>query len=225
MKSIVIAIDGVSGSGKSTLARQLAEKLRFMYLDTGAMYRAITWKVLASGIDPHDHAQVTALARRTCVKTQRSDGGMKVFIDGVDVSEDIRKPAVSAAVSIVSAHRGVRELMVTLQREIAAEHDIVLEGRDVGTVVFPNADVKFFIDASVDERATRRLCELKEKGIVVTLDEVKKNIEERDLIDSTRDISPLKKAPDAVVIDSTGLSIEQKTEKALARVQERLKKL
>lgn len=225
MKRIVIAIDGVSGSGKSTLAKQLAGKLHFMYLDTGAMYRALTWKALRAGIDLHDGDQVTALAHKTHLTIRRSDGGMRVFIDGVDVSDDIRKPDVADAVSIVSAHRGVREVMVKLQRQIAAQNDIVLEGRDVGTVVFPNADIKFYLDASVEERARRRLLELKEKGIAVTLDEVKKNIEERDRIDSTRDISPLKKAADAIVIDSTCLSIEEKTEKALACIHERLKNL
>jgi len=222
-KRVVIAIDGVSGSGKSTLAKQLARLLHFMYLDTGAMYRAITWKALRTGIDIRNGDQVTALAQKTRLSTLSGECGMKVFIDGVDVSEDIRKPDVAAAVSIVSAYRGVREVMVRLQREIAAENDIVLEGRDVGTVVFPHADVKFYLDASVEERAARRLQELKERGTAVTIDEVRNNIEERDRIDSTRDISPLRKAADAIVIDSTSLSIAEKTDKALACVRERLK--
>ena len=148
---------------------------------------------------------------------------MKVFVDGADVSEEIRRPYVSDNVSVVAAYGGVRERMVGLQREIAADHNIVLEGRDVGTVVFPNADLKFFIDASVDERAKRRLAELQAKGIATSLEDVRKNIEERDRIDSGRQVSPLRKAPDALAIDSTGMTIDEKTDKALAIARERLR--
>lgn len=223
-KRIVIAIDGVSGSGKSTLAKGIAKHLGFMYLDTGAMYRAATWKVLGSKTDINDAAKVTDVVRGSELKVEKSSDGMKVFVDGIDVSDEIRKPLISNNVSNVSKIKGVREIMVRLQREIAADNDIVLEGRDTGTVVFPNADVKFYLDASIEERAKRRLIELKEKGIAISFDEVKKNIEERDRIDSGRDTSPLIKAKDAVVIDSTGISIEEKTAKALDTIRRKIAK-
>ncbi len=209
---IKIAIDGTSGSGKSTTAKLVARKLGLIPVDTGAMYRAITLKVIREGIPVEDERSVVELARRTEIDQAVVDGSIRTYLDGEDVSEAIRTPEVSRLVSIVSAYPGVRKRLVELQRKIAERGGVVLEGRDIGTVVLPDADFKFFMVASLEERTRRRLKELHDKGIDVSFEEVLNELKTRDTIDSTREDSPLKKAPDAILIDTSNLTIEQQVD-------------
>ena len=197
----VIALDGPAGSGKSTTARLVAQRLGCEVLDTGAMYRGVTWAVLQAGVDPTCSEEATAIAERISVEV----GGGLTKVDGVDVSDAIRGPAVSAAVSAVSAHPGVRNVLRDLQRAWMATHGGgVVEGRDIGTVVFPDADLKVFLTASIEVRARRRGLEGH-----LSEDEASRNIEARDLADSSRADSPLQEAGDSVVVDTSDLSINE----------------
>lgn len=208
----VIAIDGPAGAGKSTAAMALAQALGLLYVDTGAMYRALTLVALRRGIDPSDGSSLERLAsevRIEAVYRRGEPSPYRVLADGEDVTEAIRRPEVSGAVSEVSAHPGVRSRMTEMQRMMAAEGGVVMEGRDVGTVVLPEADLKFFITASPGERARRRHRELLEKGIRVTEEEVERDISHRDLLDSTRSTAPLRRAPDALLVDTTDLTPEE----------------
>lgn len=222
LKKLVIAIDGPAASGKTTTARLVAERLGYLHIDTGAMYRAMTLKVLREGISPDDETAIDALARATSITIAASHGRQTVMLDGRDVGGDIRSPAVTRAVSQVSSLRSVRELMVREQRKLASGGGAVLEGRDIGTVVLPGADVKIFMIADVNERARRRQKELNDTRIEVTLPELIDEIRERDLRDSSREMSPLRKPPDAVEIDTSGLSIEEQVARILAEVEKTL---
>ena len=208
-----IAIDGPAASGKSTLAERLAEALGFLYFDTGVMYRAVTLAALRSGIDPEDEAMVSDLARGLALDVQppsKDDGRQyDVLMDDQDVTWDIRTPEVDANVSLVSSYPGVREAMTHRQREIGMRGKIVMVGRDIGTVVLPEADIKLYLDASVKARAKRRFEECQQRGDPVVLDEVLAGMKERDRFDSTRSLAPLRPAKDAFVLDSTYLDIEQ----------------
>jgi len=210
LESIVVAIDGPAGSGKSTVARQLAAARGFRYLDTGAMYRALTYRAIKLGIDPRDKLRLARLAT-SCV-IEFVDRGLpaapKVLADGDDVTLAIRAPEVSALVSLVSSVPEVRQAMVDRQRRFAASGDIVVEGRDIGTVVFPKAKVKIYITASPVERARRRHKDLSAAGVLVAAAALSRQMARRDEIDSSRQASPLRKAADAVLIDTTSLSIE-----------------
>lgn len=208
---MIIAIDGPAASGKSTVAKEVAKRFGFRYIDTGAMYRAVTWKALKEKIDITNKDTVAALARGAEIEISKiEDTHYKVTIDGEDVTEAIRAPKVSAAVSTVSKVPGVRTALVKKQRSYADIYpDLVLDGRDIGTVVFPNAEVKVFLKASPYERAKRRYRELKDKGHKVDLAAVERDIVTRDKIDSTRTTGPLVKAPDAQVIDTTDKTIGQ----------------
>ncbi len=211
LKKILIAIDGPAGSGKSTTARLVARKLGYVYIDTGAMYRAMTLKVLNSHIDPADEAGVVELARRTEISLV--DGGeLSVILDGVDVTEAIRSEGVTKNVSLVSSYPAVRELMVAKQREIGSGKGCVVDGRDIGTVVFPDADLKFFMVADIMERARRRQEELSSNGAELPIVQVVRELNERDFKDSTRETSPLRKAEDAIEIDTTKLTIDEQVE-------------
>lgn len=226
MARFVVAIDGGAGSGKSTTARGVAERLGFFYLDTGAMYRAFTLKCLRSGHKIHQEADLQMIRRlldTTSVDLRKEDGGIKVYLDNEDVSLAIRKPEVSGFVSQVSAIPEVREWMVAKQRQIAEGKHVVCEGRDIGTVVFPDAQVKIFMEADVRVRAARRLKELGEKNLEADESEVLENIKFRDRYDSERTHSPLKKARDAVVLDTTDLTIEEEINRVKAIVEERLR--
>lgn len=206
----VIAIDGPAGSGKSTTAREVARRLSLRHIDTGAMYRAVTWKVLSKGIDPEDEARVGGTAGGIRIEfTAASSGAQRVDADGVDVTDPIRSLEVTRHVSLVSSYQTVRQAMVRLQRRLAGEGGAVLEGRDIGSVVLPSADVKVYLTASVEERARRRLRELESRGVTSTLREMQEDIERRDGFDSTRAISPLKIPVGADILDTTGLSIEE----------------
>ena len=216
MKSLIIAIDGPSGAGKGTVARAVAERLAYRHIDTGAMYRAIAWKGLHDGIDLSVEAAVEAVAERA--RFEVGDGIVR--IDGHDVSDAIRTPDMDRAAAMVARQSRVRAVLIQRQREMGSGGGVVMEGRDIGTVVFPNADVKIFLDASPEERARRRASDTAHaagrSGTAIT--EVATALEERDHSDRTRTASPLTQAPDAVAIDTTGLAIEDVVRRVLELV-------
>lgn len=220
-KGFIVAVDGTAGSGKSTTARKAAEALDFFYLDTGAMYRAITWKIIKSKIDLCDSNQLKTLLAKTKIDFDQKN---RVLLDGKDVSGEIRKPAVDKLVSQVSALPIIRKKMVAEQKRLARNRNVICEGRDIGSVVFPNANLKFYLDCDLNERAKRRVKELAEKGIRVKLKTIKENFLERDYIDSTRAFSPLKKLPDAVFLDTTNLTIEEEVKIVTDMIKERMKR-
>jgi len=223
LKKIIIAIDGPAGSGKSTAAKNIAQKLGFTYLDTGAMYRAITFIALRNGIAENIPA-VIEMARRINLKLRFENGVTRVFVDDEEVTEQIRSSEVNAKVSDISRIPEVRAELVKIQKRLGKEGNIVAEGRDVTTVVFPNADLKIFLTASIDIRVKRRLREFQDKNISITFEEVKANLEKRDRIDSGREISPLKKADDAIELDNSALTPEQDYEFLLGKIKEVLQR-
>jgi cytidylate kinase len=222
LKKIIIAIDGPAASGKSTTAKLVAQRLGYLHIDTGAMYRAMALKVLRSNISPTDSASISKLAHSTSIRLYAGNDTLskvRLELDGQEVGDDIRLPEVTNIVSPVSTIADVREQMVKEQRAMGANGGIVLEGRDIGTVVFPHAELKVFMIADPHERAQRRLKELESKHIDVSLDKLEREILERDSIDSHRDISPLKKADDAMELDTTNLTIEQQVEIIVSRAK------
>ncbi len=210
---MIIAIDGPAGAGKSTVAKLLASKLNILYLDTGAMYRAVGLKAIRNTVDVSDHKAVEDMLSKTKIDVKLDDGVQRVFLDGEDVSTAIRQHEVSKAASDISAVPCVRYKMVELQREIASKTDTILDGRDIGTFVLPNAEFKFFLTASADERANRRYSELVAKGVDCSLEKIKEDIITRDYNDMHRALAPLKKADDAIEVDTTELNIGQVVEK------------
>lgn len=215
MKKIIVAIDGPSGAGKSTVAKSLARRLGYMYIDTGAMYRAVALRAKRDNVDINDSAALNSLCDSVKLEFVPDNGGLRTILNGEDVSEAIRTPEMSMAASDISARKEVRQALLVLQRRMGENGGVVLEGRDVGTVIFPNAEAKFFLDASLEERGKRRYKELAAKGMNVTLDQTIEEVRKRDLNDSSRDIAPLKKADDAVLVDSTGLSVEEVVERMI----------
>ncbi|NMB39324.1 MAG: (d)CMP kinase [Firmicutes bacterium] len=215
-----IAIDGPAGAGKSTVARQVALRLGYLYIDTGAMYRALTYQVILDAVDPNNEEAVYSVLQQLDLRLvpvkQANNVSCCVFIGDNEVTEQIRKPIVSQLVSAVSSHYKVRKEMVKLQQELAKSQDVVMDGRDITTTVLPDAELKIYLNASVEERAKRRLLELKSKGHPVELDDLITQINQRDRLDSTRKVSPLRKAEDAVEIDTTMLTIDQVVERILA---------
>lgn len=219
---MIIAIDGPAASGKSTVAKAVTRRLGMRHLDTGAMYRAVTWLALHEGVGIADEAALTHLAGEHPVEFDYADGASiatAVRIGGHDVTTAVRSPEVDAAVSAVSAVAGVREALVERQRVLAGERDTVAEGRDVGTVVFPAATVKVYLTASPEERARRRRNDLAAQGHSVAQDEVQARLERRDTFDSTREISPLEAAADATLLDTTGLDVDQVVDAIIALVE------
>jgi cytidylate kinase len=216
---LVIAIDGPSGAGKSTAARLLAERLGYIYIDTGAMYRAIGWKTKQEGIDPADDNKLADLCARSVVTIKKDNSDPRFYVDGIDVTGEIRTPEMGMMASTVSKAPAVRARLLTLQRDLGKSGGVVMDGRDIGTVVFPDADVKFFLDASATERGKRRYLELKAKGLDVDLAQITREIEERDQQDRGREIAPLKKAEDALLIDSTALNIDETIEQMVSVIQ------
>ena len=219
LKKIIIAIDGHSSCGKSTLAKELGDALGYAYISTGDMYRAVTLYFIENGVDLNDSEVVGKALKKIAIHFESGDKGNRIFLNGKDVQDEIGKMPVAESVSRVAAISEVRRAMVQQQREIGKEKGIVLDGRDIGTVVFPDAELKIFLTADAIERTRRRFEELKAKGLALSFDEVKANLLERDRIDSTRQDSPLKKADDAVVIDNTHLNHREQLEKTLELVR------
>lgn len=217
-----IALDGPSGAGKSTIARALAQRLGVTYLDTGAMYRAVALYVLNAGAQPSAKDQVIPLLDEIDIEIRFTDAGQRVLLNGQDVSEAIRENPVSPAASQVAAIPEVRERLVAMQREMASQRSVVMDGRDIGTAVLPDATLKIFLTASAHERARRRFEELKQKGEEVEFDALQRQMLERDYNDSHRAASPLRRAEDAVKLDSTGMDIEQVVEAAEALLREKI---
>lgn len=219
---MIVAIDGPSASGKSTAARLLAKRLGYRYIDSGAMYRALAWKALAEGLDLKDGEALAHLVQATRIELKEDVEALQVLVDGVDVTEAIRDPSVDEASSLVSALGGVRKGMVFFQRRLAQRGGIVMDGRDIGTVVFPDADLKFYLKAKLAVRANRRFGELKLKGKRVTLREVLREVKRRDTRDVGRGLSPLKQAEDAIPIDSSLLRVEEVVQRMWEEIWRRL---
>jgi cytidylate kinase len=215
LEKINIAIDGPAGAGKSTIARLVADTLGFVYVDTGAMYRAVTWMVLQQDVSPSDTVRVVAIARSMKLELRPGPEGQQVFVSGEDVTGRIRTPAVNENVSDVAKIREVRELLVAKQKEMTAAKGVVMDGRDIGTHVLPDAEVKVFLTASPRVRAERRFKEMKDTHPDLTIDQLEQDIARRDRIDEQREVSPLVRAQDAVLLDSTGMSIPEVVDRIL----------
>jgi len=216
----IITIDGPAGAGKSTVSKMLARKLNFLYLDTGAMYRAVALLAQREGVEPDDEGGLEKLCQKLEISFREDREGQRVICQGEDVTEGIRDPEIGWMASTVSMKRPVREALVRMQRKIGSREKIVAEGRDTGTVVFPRAKYKFFLNADPQERARRRFRELEARGLTVDLEEIKKEMKERDEQDSSRQLAPLRPAEDARMIDSTGLTAEEVVERMLEMIKE-----
>lgn len=214
-KTIQIAIDGPAGAGKSTIAKIVAEKLGFTYIDTGAMYRAITYKALQQDVSLADEAALSELLRQSTITLKPSERGQLVFLDGQDVSEVIRTNDVTASVSEVAAHADIREQMVAAQQQLAEAGGVVMDGRDIATHVLPQAELKVFMSATVEERARRRFVDNEKRGIPATIESLIEDIARRDKLDSEREVSPLVQADDAIYLDTTSLTIDEAAEEIL----------
>ncbi len=223
MKRFAVAVDGPAGSGKSTVAKMLAKRLGIIYVDTGAMYRTVALFCTQRGIDLADEGAVVAALADLRMKIVPEEGGQRIFLDGADVTEKIRTAEIGRGASAVAVYQGVRTRMVEMQQEMAREHSVIMDGRDIGTVVLPDAEVKIYLDAGVEERARRRVGELREKGEATDFAEIKKMILERDYNDMHRAHSPLKRAADAVFLDSTGMDIDAVTQVILNIIAERVR--
>ncbi len=219
---ISIALDGPAGAGKSTVAKGVSKELNFIYVDTGALYRAVGLKFLNDGFDTSLNCDIESELKTVSVDIKFIGGEQRVFLNGEDVSEKIRTPEVSLMASAVSAKPPVRAFLLEMQRKLARENNVLMDGRDIGTGVLPNATLKFFVTASVEERANRRYKELVEKGMDVKYDDVYKDIETRDYNDSHREIAPLKPAEDSIIFDTTGNTLNESIEKLKNMIKERL---
>ncbi len=223
LQNRIIALDGPAGSGKSTTAKILAARLGYSYLDTGAMYRALTYYSQKLGIAPSDGARLKKLAEELSITFETHEDVNKVFINGEDVTTQIRTPEVTQKVSEVSAHKGVREAMVAKQKELGKHGSIVAEGRDTTTTVFPSADVKVYLDASIETRARRRLIDLAKLGVTTSLEDQMADIKRRDSYDAGREHSPLRRAKDAYVVDTTNMTIDEQVDAVIALLKRALK--
>ena len=221
-KKIQIAIDGPAGAGKSTIAKIVAEKLMFTYIDTGAMYRAVTYKALQSNIQLNDAASLEEMLRETSIELKPSEQGQLVFVNQQDVSDAIRSNEVTANVSEVAAHANIREILVAMQKKLAEAGGIVMDGRDIGTHVLKTAELKVFMSATVEERARRRQLDNERRGIESTLEGLMEDIARRDKYDSEREASPLVQAEDAIYLDTTNLTIDEAANEILRLAQIRM---
>lgn len=215
---MIVAIDGPSGAGKSTVAKRLARKLSYTYMDTGAMYRGIAWKVIHVGLDPSDEVGLRRILAAIRIELIEEEGGLRLFVNGCDVTDEIRTPEMSQMASKVSAFKVVRDRMVEIQRNMGSRGAVVAEGRDIGTVVFPQAEVKIYLDASKQERARRRYREIESQGKGGSLEQTLADMEERDRRDQERAVAPLRKAEDAIVIDSTFYGVDEVVDKVLQEI-------
>jgi cytidylate kinase len=225
VSKLIIAIDGPAGSGKSTVARRVAELLGYTHLDSGAMYRGVAWKALRDGVPLDSPGKLAALADTVRIDLVPRGGNLRVILDGKDITELIRTPEVSHAASVVAVVPGVRHPMVAEQRRAGAQGGVVMEGRDIGTVVFPHADLKIFLDASPEVRAERRQRELREKGEALEVQKVLAEVHERDRRDREREMSPLARAADAVLVDNTAMDAEETARVIVLCAQEKAKRV
>ncbi|MBI4382965.1 MAG: (d)CMP kinase [Nitrospinae bacterium] len=216
---MIIAIDGPAGSGKSTVARQVAAKLRFRYIETGSMYRAVAWKARQRGIDLGDRERVAEVARGLDLEFVPRPEGQSLLVDGENASPVLKDEEVGRGAAVVAAYKEVRDIMTAKQREIGRSGNVVMDGRDIGTIVFPEADWKFFLDADPAERGRRRYLELKGKNQVVDLDVIVEQVKQRDHEDRNRPIAPLRPARDAILVDTTHLRIEEVVDEVARRIQ------
>ena len=219
----IVAIDGPAGSGKGTITKLIAEKRNLVSIDTGAMYRCVALDCLNNEIDSTNLEGIEIILEKIQIELVKIDGEQKVFLNGKDVSREIREPKVDDVVARYAAIKQIRDIVTPMQRKMGETQNIIMEGRDIGTVVFPNADVKIFLDCSVEERARRRYKQDLEKGIETTYEEVLESIKERHRLETERDIAPFVKAEDAIVVDSTKLSIDEVVEDILKIIDEKLK--
>ena len=215
---MIIAIDGPAGSGKSTVSKILAKRLGFKYVDTGAIYRAVTLKVIQDGLNLDDEEKICKLIDNTTIELNETNGSFSILLDGVDVTKEIRSPDVTSKIFFVSNKASIRGKLVGLQKDCAKEVDAVVEGRDIGTVIFPDAENKFFLNADVGERAKRRFSEVKDQDASAKLKDVYDNIKKRDKSDSTRKVAPLRPAEDAINIDTTNMSLEEVVDDILKKL-------
>lgn len=224
-KRVSIAIDGPAGAGKSTVAKAVARRLRILYIDTGAMYRAVAWLAVRYGVHPEDSSALVGLLDEYPLEFRRhpTEGNMVVSFQGENITSELRSPQVSAIVSQLSVHPAVRERLTAISRGLSEDSSVVMDGRDIGTVVLPHADVKVFLTASLDERAKRRTDELAVQGRNVNVSSIRHSMAERDERDSSREVAPLKPADDAYLLDSTGKSVEQVVDEVLHLVEERVR--
>ena len=220
----VVAIDGPAGSGKGTITKLIAEKRNLVAIDTGAMYRCVTLDCLNKGIEPNNIEGIKSILENINIELTKVNGEQKVFLNGEDVSREIRELRVNEAVSPFSAIKEVRDKMTPMQKKMAEKQDIIMEGRDIGTVVFPNADVKIFLDVSLEESARRRYKQNIENGIETTYENELEKLKQRNKYDSERDVVPFVKADDAIVVDSTNMSIDEVVETILKIIDEKLEK-
>ncbi len=223
MGKIAVAIDGPSGAGKSTIAKLLAKELGFLYVDTGAIYRTVGLYTHRSGVDPDCETEVAALLPEISIELMYNNGLQCMFLNGEDVTSAIREHIISSYASKVSAHPSVRAFLLQTQRDYAEKHNVIMDGRDIGTVVLPDAEIKIFLTASSEDRARRRFLELQAKGQKVDFETVHKDIKERDFNDSNRPVAPLKQADDAIFVDTTGNTLEQSVDLLRTIVKERIK--
>ena len=219
---IAVAIDGPAGAGKSTIARKVSEEIGFIYVDTGALYRTIGYYAILHNIDPEDKDKISACLDNIKITLKFNQGKQCVFIGDIDVSKKIRTPEISMAASAVSAIPSVRKFLLDLQKNLALENNVIMDGRDIGTVVLPNADIKIFLTASSEERAKRRYADLKIKDKDIKFQDVLNDIKQRDFNDINRKIAPLKPADDAIIVDTTGESLEQSVSRLSSLIRERI---
>lgn len=219
----IVAVDGPAGSGKGSITQIVAERLNLVTIDTGAMYRSVTLAMLEQNVGIDDLDKIVEILKNIKIEFKEEENTKKVFLNGKDVTLKIRSKEVNEFVSPVSTIKIVREHLANLQREMAKTIDVIMEGRDIGTNVFPNADVKIYLDATPEERARRRFKQNEENGIKIPFDEILKNVKERDYIDSHREIAPLKKADEAIYIDSTGMTIDEEADEVIKIIEEKRK--
>ena len=217
-----VAIDGPAGAGKSTISRVAAQKLGFLYVDTGALYRAVAYDILQNGIDPNDSCAVCKRLDSITVGFGYENDNQQIYLNGNNITEKIRTPQVSAAASTVSAIPEVRRFLFSQQQDIARENNIIMDGRDIGTVVLPNAQVKIYLTAAEEERARRRFAELQKKGTAIHFEEVLAEVKLRDKNDMNRPVAPLRQAPDAVLVDTSHLDFDQSVQAVLSVIEERI---